>query len=161
MERLVFDSTRQAEVTAGSSNDVVIGSEDRHEDGCHRGQVDQHLPLGSMQHAPRETRPAERVAMRTPVAVMICVQSDDVGHDFGNTRPEELGLRSIKGVANHNETVAMEELYGTFHLAGFQHLEPYDAIVCGEMFAQSDNVRLVAVVGTISAAHEQIVVRLL
>ncbi len=45
--------------------------------------------------------------------------------------------------------------YGTLHLAGFQHLEPDDAVVRGEMLAQSDNAGLCAVVWRICGAHEQ------
>ena len=90
----------------------------------------------------------------------IGVKRDDVGHDFVNTCAGQLSLRGIEGISNHDETIAMEQPYGLYDLAGFQHLESDDSVVCREMFAQSDDVRLVGVARRIGGDNEQMVVRL-
>ncbi len=109
MKRLVRGRTGQAEVAACRAEQIVRRSEDRGDDRRHGREVDEHLPLGPVQHAARCARGAERVPVRTTVAASVGVERDDVGGNFSNPSAEEGGVVSVEGIENDHEAVAVED----------------------------------------------------
>ena len=93
-----------------------------------------------MQHAARDTRTAERIAVRSAVAATFSVEGHDVIDDLDDTVAQEFCLDGVEGITDDDETVSAEDLDGAVDLGWVEDLESVEPGIRFQVLALLDDL---------------------
>jgi hypothetical protein len=136
VQRLVADGTWKAEVSTGSTEQVVVATEDCGDDRAEGWQVDQHLPSRPVQLASGHAHRPERVAVRAAVARAIGIDRHDFVDHLIATGLQHSHLLVGEHVGDDDKAVAAKDSHDRLDVTRFEDLEPADPVVRSEVVAE-------------------------